>query len=88
MPWNEFGLRLHRARARCVVWVLTKVISSVTEGAGTPSSIVCRTAAGAGAGQVPLKVVIDELEVTTAKRFLYKKNPVIKSVKPLCSLQR
>lgn len=64
------------------------VISSVSEGAGTPSSIVCRTAAGAGAGQVPLKVVIDEFEVTTAKRFLYKKNPVIKSVKPLCSLQR
>lgn len=62
-------------------------IQSVSEGAGMPSSIVCRTAAGAGTGQVPLKVVIDEFEVTTAKRFLYKKNPVIKSVKPLCSLQ-
>lgn len=64
------------------------IISSVSEGAGTLSSIVFRTAAGAGVGQVPLKVVIDEFEVKAAKRFLYKKNPVIKSVTPLCSLQR
>lgn len=64
------------------------VICSVSEGAGTLSSIVCRTAAGAGVGQVPLKVVIDEFEVLTPKMFMYKKNPVIKSVKPLCSLQR
>lgn len=61
---------------------------SVSQGQGALSSVSCRTAAGLGVGRVPLKVVIDQFEVTTAKKFLYKKNPVIKSVKPLCSLQR
>lgn len=61
---------------------------SVSEDTGALSSIVCRTAPGAGIEEVPLKVIIDKYEVTTTKKFLYKKNPIIKSLKPHCSLQR
>lgn len=60
-------------------------IQSVSEGSGTLSSIVCRTAAAAGVGEVPVKVSIDNFQVTTSKMFFYKKNPVITSVQPHCS---
>ncbi|XP_061688845.1 macrophage-stimulating protein receptor isoform X1 [Syngnathoides biaculeatus] len=55
------------------------------ERSGTWSSIVCLTAAATNVGSVPIKVVIDNLEVTTDKTFMYKKNPVITSVYPHCS---
>ncbi|XP_061147015.1 macrophage-stimulating protein receptor [Syngnathus typhle] len=55
------------------------------EESGTLSSIVCLTAAATNIGHVPVKVVIDNFEVTTAKKFIYKKNPVVTSVYPHCS---
>ncbi|KAA8593364.1 macrophage-stimulating protein receptor [Etheostoma spectabile] len=61
-------------------------IQSVTEGIGT-SSIICHTAAAAGVGEVPVKIFIDNFQVTTPKMFFYKKDPVITSVHPHCSLQ-
>ncbi|XP_077429828.1 macrophage-stimulating protein receptor isoform X1 [Vanacampus margaritifer] len=54
-------------------------------GNGTLSSIVCLTAAATNFGSVPIKVVIDNFEVTTTKTFVYKENPVITSVYPHCS---
>ncbi|XP_070815962.1 macrophage-stimulating protein receptor-like isoform X1 [Chaetodon trifascialis] len=62
-------------------------IQSTTEGSGALSSIVCRTAPAAGVGKVPVKVIIDNFQVTTLKMFSYKKNPVISSVQPHCSFQ-
>lgn len=64
------------------------VLFSAPEGSGTMSSIVCHTAAAAGVGKVPVNVFIDNFQVTTTKMFFYKKNPVITSVHPHCSLQR
>ncbi|XP_035487698.1 macrophage-stimulating protein receptor isoform X2 [Scophthalmus maximus] len=62
-------------------------IQSAPEGGGDLSSIVCQTAAAAGIGKVPVKVVIDSFHVTTPKMFFYETNPVITSVYPRCSLQ-
>lgn len=71
--------------------ILVSVIGiafSAPEGGGDLSSIVCQTAAAAGIGKVPVKVVIDSFHVTTPKMFFYETNPVITSVYPRCSLQR
>ncbi|KAM9362010.1 macrophage-stimulating protein receptor-like [Symphorus nematophorus] len=62
-------------------------IQSGPEGSGILSSIVCRTAAAASVGEVPVKVFIDNFQVTTSKMFSYKKNPFITSVQPNCSFQ-
>ncbi|XP_041813694.1 macrophage-stimulating protein receptor-like isoform X2 [Chelmon rostratus] len=62
-------------------------IQSTTEGSETLSSIVCRTATAAGVGKVPVKVFIDNFQVTTSKMFSYKNNPVISSVEPYCGFQ-
>uniref|UniRef100_UPI0037E927ED macrophage-stimulating protein receptor-like n=1 Tax=Semicossyphus pulcher TaxID=241346 RepID=UPI0037E927ED len=61
--------------------------ASVSEGSGTLSSIVCKTAAAAGVGNVPVKVFIDKFEVKTTHTFFYKTNPVVTSVQPLCGFQ-
>lgn len=60
----------------------------VPEGTGGFSSIICLTAAAESVGSVPVNVFIDGFQVTATKKFLYKKNPAITSVHPLCSLQR
>ncbi|KAM7402240.1 hypothetical protein PAMP_017499 [Pampus punctatissimus] len=62
-------------------------IESAPEGNGTFSSIVCHTADVTGVGKVPVKVVIDNFQVTTTKMFSYKKNPVITSVHSHCSFR-
>ncbi|XP_053172389.1 macrophage-stimulating protein receptor-like isoform X1 [Scomber japonicus] len=62
-------------------------IHSASDGSETLPSIVCQTAAGTGVGKVPVKVVIDNFEVTTTKMFLYKENPIITSVYPHCSFR-
>ncbi|CAJ1050607.1 macrophage-stimulating protein receptor-like [Xyrichtys novacula] len=62
-------------------------IQNVSTGNGGLSSIVCTTASAAGVGTVPVKVIIDKFEVETTKTFLYKENPVITKVDPLCSFQ-
>ncbi|KAI9515085.1 hypothetical protein NQZ68_027951 [Dissostichus eleginoides] len=61
-------------------------IQSAPEGSGT-SSIVCNTAAAAAVGNVPVKIIIDNFQVSTTKMFFYKHNPVINSVHPHCSFQ-
>lgn len=61
-------------------------VQGAPAGSGT-SSIVCQTAAAAGVGKVPVKIFIDNFEVTTSKMFFYKKNPVITSVQPHCGFQ-
>ncbi|XP_057702859.1 macrophage-stimulating protein receptor isoform X2 [Corythoichthys intestinalis] len=61
------------------------VSSTSLEESGSLSSIVCLTPAALNIGSVPVKLVIDNLEVTTTKTFHYKKNPVITSVHPHCS---
>lgn len=67
--------------------VTTTLFSPPTDN-GVLSSIVCTTAAAAGVGDVPVKVVMDKLEVPFTKKFLYKENPIISSVEPRCSFQR
>nr|XP_046239440.1 macrophage-stimulating protein receptor-like isoform X2 [Scatophagus argus] len=62
-------------------------IQSTSEGSGTLSSIICSTVAAAGVEKVPVKVLIDNFQVTTTKTFLYKENPVINSIQPQCSIQ-
>lgn len=62
-------------------------ILSAPEGNKTLSSIVCNTAAAAVVGKVPVKVLIDNFQVTTTEMFFYKENPVITSVQPHCSFQ-
>ncbi|XP_035517889.1 macrophage-stimulating protein receptor-like isoform X1 [Morone saxatilis] len=62
-------------------------IQRAPDGNGTVSSVVCHTAATTGVGKVPVKVIIDRFEVNTSKMFFYKKNPVISSVQPGCSIQ-
>uniref|UniRef100_A0A3Q3X4B2 Sema domain-containing protein n=1 Tax=Mola mola TaxID=94237 RepID=A0A3Q3X4B2_MOLML len=37
---------------------------------------------------VPLKVIIDNVHVTTTKMFFYRENPIITSVHPQCGFQR
>ncbi|XP_074529741.1 macrophage-stimulating protein receptor-like [Halichoeres trimaculatus] len=63
------------------------IIESPPTDNGNVSSIVCTTAAAAAVGDVPVKVIIDKLEVLLAKKFLYKEEPVINFVQPLCSFQ-
>ncbi|XP_047439915.1 macrophage-stimulating protein receptor-like [Mugil cephalus] len=62
-------------------------ILSVSEGSGELSSITCKTAAAAVVGEVPVKILIDSLQVTAPMKFSYKENPVITSVDPHCSFQ-
>lgn len=52
------------------------------------SSIVCHTEAAEAVGELPVKVIIDSLQVNDTKMFSYKNNPVINSVFPNCSFQR
>uniref|UniRef100_A0A3B4GEJ0 Sema domain-containing protein n=1 Tax=Pundamilia nyererei TaxID=303518 RepID=A0A3B4GEJ0_9CICH len=63
-------------------------IQNVSEGKGTLSSIVCHTEAAEAVGELPVKVIIDSLQVNDTKMFSYKNNPVINSVFPNCSFQR
>ncbi|XP_019214769.1 macrophage-stimulating protein receptor isoform X3 [Oreochromis niloticus] len=63
-------------------------IQNVSEGNGNLSSIVCHTEAAEAVGELPVIVIIDSLQVTDAKMFSYKNNPVINSVLPNCSFQR
>ncbi|KAM9859691.1 macrophage-stimulating protein receptor-like isoform 2-T2 [Aulostomus maculatus] len=56
-----------------------------SEGNRTLSSIVCLTPAVTSVGKVAVKYIIDSVQVSTSKMFLYKENPVITSVHPLCS---
>ncbi|XP_068172194.1 macrophage-stimulating protein receptor [Antennarius striatus] len=58
-----------------------------SEGNGNMSSIVCHTGAAAHVGKAPVKVVIDDFQVTTSLMFFYKNNPVITAIEPHCSLQ-
>ncbi|XP_037347072.2 macrophage-stimulating protein receptor-like isoform X1 [Pungitius pungitius] len=51
------------------------------------SSIVCLTAASVNVGEVPVTIVIDNFNVTTTKKFSFKKDPVITAVYPNCSFQ-
>ncbi|XP_038128909.1 macrophage-stimulating protein receptor-like [Cyprinodon tularosa] len=51
------------------------------------SSIICSTPPAKNIGEVPVKVLIDNLEVTSAKKFFYKRDPVIHSVEPRCSFR-
>ncbi|XP_029007683.1 macrophage-stimulating protein receptor-like [Betta splendens] len=60
---------------------------SIPGGNGDLSSIVCQTAAAAGVGKVPVKMVIDTLQAASASTFFYKSNPVVTSVHPLCSFK-
>ncbi|KAF3856217.1 hypothetical protein F7725_016940 [Dissostichus mawsoni] len=53
-------------------------IQSAPEGSGT-SSIVCNTAAAAAVGNVPVKIIIDNFQVSTTKMFFYKHNPWIQN---------
>lgn len=80
----------HSVQIKSKISVSTRlsVVFSVPDRTGTLSSIVCLTSAAAGAGEVPVKVVIDNFQVTTTKMFSYKENPVVTSVQPHCSLQR
>uniref|UniRef100_A0A3P8SVI1 Macrophage-stimulating protein receptor n=1 Tax=Amphiprion percula TaxID=161767 RepID=A0A3P8SVI1_AMPPE len=63
-------------------------IQTVSEETGVFSSIVCYTAAAAAIGPVPVKIIIDNFQVTATRMFLYKKNPVVNSVRPHCGFQR
>ncbi|MEQ2259071.1 hypothetical protein XENORESO_006343 [Xenotaenia resolanae] len=54
---------------------------------GNLSSVICNTTHAESIGEVPVKVLIDNLEVVTAKTFFYKRNPVIYSVNPRCSFR-
>uniref|UniRef100_A0A7N6A2I7 receptor protein-tyrosine kinase n=1 Tax=Anabas testudineus TaxID=64144 RepID=A0A7N6A2I7_ANATE len=60
-------------------------IESIPGGNGNLSSVVCQTAAAASLGKVRVKIIIDTLQVTATKMFLYKKNPVITFVHPQTS---
>ncbi|XP_061779596.1 macrophage-stimulating protein receptor-like [Nerophis lumbriciformis] len=51
----------------------------------TWSWMECVTEAASSVGNVSVKVVIDNFQVTTTKTFVYKTNPVIASVYPNCS---
>ncbi|XP_042363182.1 macrophage-stimulating protein receptor-like isoform X2 [Plectropomus leopardus] len=54
---------------------------------GGASSIVCQTPAATGVGKVPVKILIDNYQVTTSKMFTYKEDPLITSIHPHCSFQ-
>ncbi|XP_061583292.1 macrophage-stimulating protein receptor-like [Cololabis saira] len=83
------GKYLNSGIQRDVVFADKKcTLQSVSEGAGIFSSIICRTIAAESVSDVSVEVFIDGLQVTAAKKFSYKKNPVITSVLPNCSFQR
>lgn len=83
------GSYLHSGTQRDVFFGDKKChIQREPEGNGILSSIVCRTSAAADVGKVPVKVFIDNFEVTTSKMFFYKNNPFITSVQPNCSFKR
>lgn len=85
-----FGKYLHSGTWREVLFADRKctLSSSHPKETGDLSALICNTAPAETVGEVPVKVVIDNSEVTTAKKFFYKKNPVIDSVDPHCSFQR
>ncbi|XP_031424141.1 macrophage-stimulating protein receptor isoform X2 [Clupea harengus] len=55
---------------------------------GTVSSVICVSGGASQLGDVPLKMTIDQSQVTTARVFSYKKNPVVMMVWPACSFDR
>ncbi|CAB1353380.1 unnamed protein product [Coregonus sp. 'balchen'] len=57
----------------------------VSEGTGTMSSIVCLSKGLAVVKKVPVRVFIDQSQVSTTKMFHYKKDPVITVIQPACS---
>ena len=61
---------------------------SVSKGTGTTSSIVCLSKGVAAVMKVPVRVVIDQSQVSTNKMFHYKSNPVITEIRPACSFRR
>ncbi|XP_024126636.1 macrophage-stimulating protein receptor isoform X1 [Oryzias melastigma] len=81
------GKYLNSGKKREVFINETCSILRVSEEPGGLSSIICHTAATKSVREVPVKVVIDGLQVNATEKFSYKKNPVITSVKPLCSFQ-
>nr|XP_046198940.1 macrophage-stimulating protein receptor-like [Oncorhynchus gorbuscha] len=62
-------------------------IKSISKGTGTTSSIVCRSKGVAALKKVPVRVVIDQSQVSTNKMFHYKSNPVITEIRPACSFR-
>ncbi|KAK6318859.1 hypothetical protein J4Q44_G00100700 [Coregonus suidteri] len=60
-------------------------VKSVSEGTGTMSSIVCLSKGLAVVKKVPVRVFIDQSQVSTTKMFHYKKDPVITVIQPACS---
>ena len=56
-------------------------------GGGAMSAIVCFSQASGEVAQAPVKVLIDESEVSTSKTFLYKHNPEITGLQPKCSFE-
>uniref|UniRef100_A0A4W5KI84 Macrophage-stimulating protein receptor n=1 Tax=Hucho hucho TaxID=62062 RepID=A0A4W5KI84_9TELE len=62
-------------------------IKSVSKGTGTMSSIVCLSKGVAAVKKVPVRVVIDQSQVSTNKMFHYKNNPVITEIRPACSFR-
>ncbi|KAK6321728.1 hypothetical protein J4Q44_G00087040 [Coregonus suidteri] len=62
-------------------------IKSVSEGTGTMSSIVCLSKGVAAVKKVPVRVFIDQSQVSTTKMFHYKINPVITEIQPACSFR-
>ncbi|XP_062402229.1 macrophage-stimulating protein receptor isoform X2 [Sardina pilchardus] len=59
-----------------------------TSSNGTLSSVLCLSGGTPQLGEVPIKMTIDMSEVTTAKQFSYKKNPVVTQVLPACGFDR
>ncbi|KAM6927968.1 macrophage-stimulating protein receptor-like [Xenentodon cancila] len=82
------GKYLNSGIKRDVFTDKNSTLQCVSEGTEIFSSIVCRTAAVESVRDVSVEVFIDGLQVTAAKKFSYKKNPVITSVLPNCSFQR
>ncbi|XP_054883479.1 macrophage-stimulating protein receptor-like [Poeciliopsis prolifica] len=83
------GKHLHSGNQRQVLFADRKctLVPSGPKETGDLSSIICNTPPAESVGDVPVKVVIDNLEVTTAKTFFYKNNSVITSIYPHCSFR-
>ncbi|XP_021177600.2 macrophage-stimulating protein receptor isoform X1 [Fundulus heteroclitus] len=83
------GKHLYSGTNRVVLFANTEctLISSEPKETGSLSSVICKTKPAENIGEVPVKVLIDNLEVTTDKRFSFKEDPVIDSVDPHCSFR-
>ncbi|KAM4582074.1 macrophage-stimulating protein receptor-like isoform 3-T3 [Fundulus diaphanus] len=83
------GQHLYSGTKRVVLFANTEctLISSDPKETGSLSSVICETKPAESIGEVPVKVLIDDLEVTTDKRFSFKEDPVIDSVDPHCSFR-